>query len=473
MRAPFSRRVGVGMLAAAVLGAAVLVGALRLRSEEGASAAAAASAAPNPVRTGDGGVGNVTLYYHGKTKLAPGADLSDLGNPTVVVATGTGEEAQQIAAIHSIGAKAYRYVQYYWAPQGRPYEGVNFTQLPGWKFCRSGDTGLIGRTVGSERWYFIDTNEIAVRNRIRDALVAIRARGWDGVMFDRGAAATQAVLDTRGRRNWFRRSTCTHDPYRSRATFSDAYMHMVGMARGVGLGTMMNNGRSPFDPSLPMRPDPSDKQCREALWSYCRKVDDAWPRLDLVLNERAARPRAQDWRSTFTGNRRSERNTSYGRRTVGVITTASLGGVRHQRPPAVFYQWARIKLFDLPVAVNTGDDGCDGAPDGSVCNRYGLYPALTSIRFGAPLTSLPASGNCVGTSDVRCTWLRRYAAGMSVVNVTDEQRTARLPLGLNECRYVYDVFHQTPLNANRCVTRVRLDLPAWSGRPLLYATKPW
>jgi hypothetical protein len=40
------------------------------------------------------------------------------------------------------------------------------------------------------------------------------------------------------------------------------------------------------------------------------------------------------------------------------------------------------------------------------------------------------------------------------------------------CHHVLDVYADRPLAGNRCVSRVRIDLPAWSGRPLLLSDEP-
>jgi hypothetical protein len=77
-------------------------------------------------------------------------------------------------------------------------------------------------------------------------------------------------------------------------------------------------------------------------------------------------------------------------------------------------------------------------------------------------------------STVRCVWVRAYADGANIVNVTPRARnTVRLSLGTPDCRCVYDVYERRPLSRNRCVTKVRLDLEPWTGRPLRYSTDPW
>ena len=336
--------------------------------------------------TTSGGVSNPTFYYGGATRLRVGEDLSALGRPSIVVTTtkGGGGDADAIAAIHSINAKAYRYVQFYWVPDDADYEGINLYEHPEWAFCGDGreqgprkeDNG------GSRSWYFLDANEKSLRDHLRSLLDQYKAQGWDGVMFDRGEAATQYAKDIHGRPVWYKKSTCTSDPYKVGARFSDAYVNMLGLAHEAGLQAMMNNGKSPFDPIARMRPDPANASCQKARWSKCQFLSDIWSKLDLVLNESATRPKDIDWQRTFTANQRSEQSASYKSRTVALITTASLRGAQNQKRSTVFYAWSRVKLFDLATSVNTGDGGCGDAPQDAVCNRYGTYPELTNIDFG-------------------------------------------------------------------------------------------
>jgi hypothetical protein len=123
----------------------------------------------------------------------------------------------------------------------------------------------------------------------------------------------------------------------------------------------------------------------------------------------------------------------------------------------------------MAVAVNTGDDRCRSAVRTDVCNRYGAYPELTSIRFGAPLTRAPVRQGCVGRSEVRCVWSRHYAGGVDVLNATGARRgKVRVDLGTRGCRRVVDVSTGQPLARGRCVKRVVIGMPRWSGRPLVY-----
>lgn len=429
----------------------------------------------NPAVDGNGGVQNVTFYYQGTTPLETGQDLSKLGKPAVVVTTPKPDEEEAVKAIHATGALAYRYAQFYWVPTDSSYEGVDLSKHPDWAFCGKGGKPLLGRVTdpGHEEWQFLDANEKTVRASFRKTLAGFKADGWDGVFFDRGEAATQYAKDVHGHPVWDERSTCTDHPFKPGARFADAYVNMVGLAHAVGLQAMMNSGKSPFDPVVPMRPDPADPRCRAREWGMCTFLSDPWSKLNLVLSERATAPKDEWWHRAFVGNQRSERSAAHGRRTVALITTATLGGRSGQTRSAVFYQWSRIKLFDLPVAVNTGDGGCPKGL-GDVCNHYGIYGELVNTLFGRPLGDIPVAQDCVGSSKVHCVWVRRYAQGINVLNASAQGRTrTRIGLGTSSCRYVYDVFHRKPVADNRCVRSVRLDLPSWSGRPLKYSTSPW
>ncbi len=109
-----------------------------------------------------------------------------------------------------------------------------------------------------------------------------------------------------------------------------------------------------------------------------------------------------------------------GRKTVGLLTTGSLG---ENNRVNVFFEWSKVKLFDIPLAVNTGEGGCQGQTV-SVCNRARLYPDLANVVFGTPLAAEPTKLSCQAKSKVNCLWIRRYSNGMSVVNVSDGSVTS-------------------------------------------------
>lgn len=428
-----------------------------------------------PVADDQGGVKNATFYYQGKQKLEPGSNLSVLGSPSLVVTTPKQDEPAAITAIHSVGAKAYRYVQFYWAPADESYEGVNLADHPDWAFCRSGSKPLLGRVTEQaghkENWYFIDTNEAAARAAILKALEKLKHEGWDGVMFDRGGAALTNAADAHGQPVWDEESSCTKHAHQPRARFADAYVNVLGLAHQAGLNVMLNYGISPFDPVLPMRPTTTDSACQQHDWTTCTFADDVWKNVDLVLNESVSFPKDQHWARTFAANQRSEQDARHGRRVVGLITTYTLGGAKNQTRAKVVYQWARAKLFDMAMAVNTGDGGCLN-PRGDVCNRFGTYPELASIRFGKPAGKQPVATGCVGGSEIHCVWTRSYAGGVDVVNASGQSRRGVVvDLGGGRCHHVYDVYARAAVSGDRCINTVSLDLPPWSGRPLVLSDK--
>lgn len=446
------------------------------RASQGSVNAPGDSAAPpgptfacrcvNPVLDGRGGVRNFVFYNRGRNPLVPGANLSALGHPSVVVTTPRSDPRQAIEAIHSLGARAYVYDQFYWSQMNESSDGLNLAKHPGWAFCRSGNKPLLGQVVHAEqstqRWYFIDVNERAVRAAIERQFRALKAEGWDGVFFDRGQAALAYAANAQGNPVWKHgslrgiggiRSTCTSHPYQKGATFADSFINALGLAHQAGLQAMMNYGTSPFDPVTPM-------------------PAEAWKHLNLVLDEMATHPRDMLWERTFQGLQQAEQNSAHGHRTVALISTGNLGGPTGQTRANVFYEWARIKLFNLAVAVNTGDIGCPPHPHNGICNLYTLYPELTDVRFGRPTAPAPAASDCSEDSKIHCVWTRSYVHGTDVLNASSQTRhdlTVRIPGG--SCRYVYDVFDKLSLASNRCVKVVSLNLPPWSGRPLVFRTK--
>lgn len=410
---------------------------------------------------------NISFYYQ---RIRAGEDLSKLGRVQLVVASRI-NRASAARAIHAIGAKAYRYVQTYWFPEGRTYDDVDIAEHPDWAYCSSGDTPLVGRTdsAGTD-WVFLDMNERAVRNHFVEKLTELERQGWDGVFFDRGLAAMTGV-DNPPAGIWNRESTCTDDPIADGATAADAFVNMTSAVAEAGLELIVNYGLSPFDQRNAMRPDPEDSRCRPMV-SRCRILDDAWEHATWILDEAIAHEKAKDWRFDYAANQRNETDPRHGGKVIGLLTEATLGGDYSRRN--VFYEWSRAKLFAIPLGVGTGDDGCPGSREGDICNRQGTFPELASVTFGPAAAPAPRKQDCADGSNDRCVWSRQYEWGMSVVNVRPTTvEDVELPLGTQGCRYVRDVWSGRPLARNRCVTSVTLDLPAWSGRPLEYGSTPW
>jgi hypothetical protein len=285
-------------------------------------------------------------------------------------------------------------------------------------------------------------------------------------MIDRGLASTQNASYTSGTKTvkiWFRSSTCNGGSQ----SFADGFVSWTALARSQGLKVLFNNGVSAFV-TPKMRPDPSNLDCQQAKWAQCPYLGDVWRNTDLVLNESATQPKDGHWARNFVGNQASESNARHGHQTVALITTISLGGASNQTKADVFYAWSRIKLFNISVAINTGEGGCSVTNSSTPCNHYGFHPELTSISFGRPLGSGPKRNSCTKPSEVHCVWHRAYARGMDLVNVSPTRKTVTLALGTRGCRFVTDV-RSGRLASSRCVTSVKVTLSPWSGRPLTYS----
>jgi hypothetical protein len=410
---------------------------------------------------------NVAFFYQ---QIRREANLARLGAVKTIVAGIQSDPVGAAARIHETGAQAYRYVQSYWFPSTRPFDGLDLAAHPDWAFCQSGSTPKEGRTDSSgTRWWFLDMNEQAVHQWFLDTFRRLKAEGWDGVFFDRGYASLTG-FDSENYSVWDKVSTCTGSPVQPGATFADSYVGLIEVAREAGMPVMMNYGVSPFDANTPLRPDPHDEACRRRDFARCPALPDAWDATTTVLDEAISHPKDKYWQEDFAANLQNEQDPQHGGRVVGILTTATLGA---QDRKNVYYGWSRVKLFAIPLAVNTGDQGCAGA-QGAPCNRHAVYPELADVTYGSPITPRPESQQCTPGSDVHCVWSRRYEQGMSLVNVSDQtKQTATMPLGVDGCRYVLDLWTRRALAGNRCVTSVSVTLGPWEGHPLQYATRPF
>ncbi|MGZ4803686.1 MAG: hypothetical protein ACXV9P_13855 [Acidimicrobiia bacterium] len=437
-------------------------------SHPNAGSSTSSTAAPAPA-TGNAltspGRENVAFYYQPMRD----SSVSKIGKVSLVVA-GKSAARHSVVEIKKLGAKAFRGVQAYWFAEGDTYDGLEITKRSDWAFCATGSTPFVARTdANGKKWYFLDANERAVRAAFAARLKTLRLQGWDGVFFDRGFAALTGRDDTTNTA-WNKVSTCTADPVDPKATLSDAYVGMASEVKRAGLELIMNYGVSPFDASTPLRPDPRDPKCANAA-PGCRTLSDVWRSVDGVLDEAVAHPKDEMWDNDFRSNTLNEQMAKQGKNVIGLITEGTMGG-QSTRENA-YFEWARVKLFVIPLGVNTGDDNC-GTKPGAICNRHGLFPELANIVFGNPLEAAPESVSCSSGSKIHCIWVRKYAQGMSVVNVSPSARSSgSMALGVDGCRYVKDVSTGQPVAGNACVKAVTLNLAAWSGHPLVYGERPW
>ena len=135
---------------------------------------------------------NFAFYYQ---KIGEGEDLSRLGRVSAIVASQQNGPAA-VAAIHQTGALAYRYVQTYWFPSGRSYDGFDVSAHPDWAFCSEGNRPAVGVKGGPQHpWWFLDMNEHAVRDAFAQRFAQLKAEGWDGVFFDSGYASMTGLAE--------------------------------------------------------------------------------------------------------------------------------------------------------------------------------------------------------------------------------------------------------------------------------------
>jgi hypothetical protein len=403
-------------------------------------------------------------------------DIEKLGDVTSVVTTsnetrdpGVIRAFDQLRAETGRDVDVYRYFQTYWYPSGRAIDGLDMAQHPGWAFCLTGSTPAVGKEVNGEKWFYLDFNEGAVRAHVLRQLQHFKELGYDGVFLDRGLAAFTDNTIGRHPGVWHRRSTCTNDPYLQdpdRSTFSDSFAAMLSLAHRAGLKLVLNYGYSPKDPMFPLRPDPRDPACRAGEFSTCRTIWDVRNAVDFYLDEAITHPRDIRWRRDFAANLANEQDPEFGGRVIGLVTDGQLD--HDTSPQAVYFAYARARLFDFPVTAFTGDDNCRGITSHDLCNRVGLYPRLSSAYFGQPVMAAPQETNCVRGSRINCVWYRTYTQGASIVNATAERQVVHIDLPGTGCRRVTSLVSGQAYSPNECNDPLAVTLPAWSGVPVLY-----
>jgi hypothetical protein len=405
------------------------------------------------------------LYYQTIQKRT---NLPRLGTADIVVTVQQRQnERITVRRIHSFKAAAFRYVQAYWSPTDKAYDGIDLRQHEEWAFCMDGDTPLKG-AAGGKAWYFLDANETGFRNAFLSQLKRIKRQGYDGVMFDRGYAALTGHDDP-APGIWNKSSTCTDHPIRPGGTFADGYVGLMRLVHRAGLKLILNTGKSPLHPDNRFRPNPRDTNCGPVAGPKCGRTHYGLEFVDYFLNEAPAHPRDAQWHKDLVSNRAAEQNKEFRNRVIGLITAGTLGGPEPKDNLSranVFFQFARVRLFDVPVSVGTGDRPCK---TDLPCNRIGVFPELTGVQFGPPLANGPTKSDCDAKIKHRCVWTRTYEGGVVLVNLTDEAHTVQVKAfrGADRtCRYVRDLYAAKVLADGKCTRRVAIELPPWSGRPI-------
>ncbi len=392
---------------------------------------ATAPAAPAPQRLA--GVGNWVWDY----QQIGAPDAAKFHGATGVVITTQRHTAVALAAIHSQGALAFSYLNMFWLPLGRVYDGVDLALHPGWRFCGTHHRPLSGRSTGAPghmvTWAYPDLNEAGMRSAMLAYLRGLKAAGYDGVFFDRGVVALHHGTLPKAV------STCTDDPVAVGATFAGAYARIVRDARALGLHIVLNYGSGRLPGSVAgavgrvMQEDaPRSSPAHDIALAFARRAMESRRRTRYVEEVKTSRP----------GDR-----------------------------PGAFLAWTEVALWPIDVDINSGDTGCAGLPATSICFHYGTFPELTEVRRGSAISAAPARSRCHGQSATACLWVRRWSQAVVAVNETPRPVRAVLTVGA-ACRRVVDVWSGRRIAAGRCVRRFRVQIPPHSGRVYQESARP-
>jgi hypothetical protein len=209
---------------------------MRIRARIGTYAVGLTIVACSSIPQAWAGEGDVHFRYE-NPPTATTFDRIDAGDNVVVGPQGSDAgDLAAVAAIHAKGAVAYRYVQWYWAPEGRVYQAYDVADHLDWALCNAARPLKDTIVHPGETWVYLDTNERAARNAQVGFMRHLRDDfGYDGVFVDRGAAALTGVYATTI-------STCTKDPVVRGRTVARAYAGLVTQANALGLDVYLNTG---------------------------------------------------------------------------------------------------------------------------------------------------------------------------------------------------------------------------------------
>lgn len=361
-------------------------------------------------------------------------DAAKFAGARAVVVGNQPNDSDAVAMIHGQGALAFHYLNVFWMPLGRQYNGFDLGDHPDWQFCSAGNTPEVGRTTNANGvdtiWTYPDLNEQGVHDAIMANLIQLKADGYDGVFFDRGTVALGVgPMPTQT-------SSCTEYPVTPGATFADAYAQIVKDAAGMGLHIVLN-----YTTSVPLRQDLS-------------------PIVDRVMQEIAPHTDATGFSSAFARRRAEEAASGSGPpRYVEEIKTTGLDS-RNE----AFFEWAEAGLWNIDITVNAGDNGCTGVPADTICWHYGTFPELTAVNRGRALNANPISRSCEPHHSMNCLWIRRWQGAIVMVNETAHTLTTTVSTGHQRCRIITNVWRGRTIKDNACLTKISIKIPPYAGR---------
>ncbi len=424
------------------------------------------SGPPVPVRE------NVVFLYQTPAEVTAAGQLAKIGHPRdIVFGAHTGDvvpgSADEVTLAHSLGAKAYKYIQLTWFPTAAAtWMGTTAAQRAAWTLCRTGSTALRDANDGdglqhpTEDWAYADLNEVGMANAVLAWTAQLKALGYDGVFIDNGGRSLHGPA-------WNATSTCTDSKIKPGIRSADAWMALTTRIRAQHLKVAIDwSSRT----ALPLtRPDPNNPG----------RIKTDVGNLSWVLHENVGHPKENypgsdpawvtslmfPFETLVAGTVDDALN---GRGQVVEMAKARLPATDPNRAKQDEYVWALAKLSGQPVALNAGFDYCGDSPGTTDCNRTGFNPSLTDLTLGNPIDSMPYQARC----DTRgCMWVRRFQKGMVVASAYGTAtRAAKVPLGVSGCRYV-TAFNGGKQGGGKCVTTLDVGTGPTSrwGRVYLYS----
>ncbi len=389
-------------------------------------------------------------------------DIVKFGCPKVIVGNWNWTQDDIAHVKAATGADVYSYLEMFWLPASGQFDGIDYSNVPGWQFCNNGNTPMIGDYSGSAHpnWYYVDLNSQKVIDTFKTYASNQKTKGFDGIFLDTGG---QAMVYGQ---IWSKKSTCTQDPINTSRTAGDSFASLPISLAQLGMGSFVNIGIAP-DLNVPkFRPDPTRSDCIASL-PTCVPLNDIMQNANYVLNENVMNNyNDADW-PHLIDVLYSDQNVPLNpaRSKAKVVTMGRYFGPEDSTKPAhILYQWASMKLLNVSVNFGTGDDGVGG-------NRHGIAPTgLTNTQLGTPLSNWGMPGKLL-TDGVHGIWYRRYSNGIIVLNNSSVTRiTGVIPIfDDGSCRYLNSQPTNQAIGGAICNKTINRSLKPYTAEVITYS----
>ncbi len=267
---PSFRKIAALATALAVVGALVAVGA----PQTGAAVGPPPYTGP-PVSARE----NVVFLYQTPAQVTTAGQLAKIGHPRDIVFGAHTDDvvagsADEVALAHSLGAKAYKYMQLTWFPTAAStWMGTTAAQRAAWMFCQTGTTALRDANDGdglqhpTEDWAYADLNEAGMADAALAWTAQLKALGYDGVFIDNGGRSLHGP-------GWNVTSTCTDSKIKPGIRSSDAWMALTTRIRAQHLKVAIDwssRTRAPVDSTRSQQPGTGQDRRRQPLLGAARE----------------------------------------------------------------------------------------------------------------------------------------------------------------------------------------------------------